>query len=179
MADTLKADIAKELNITARRNDSFQLSLQVKDSNGNIDMSGVTDSNIPHYQAKMTIINSSGDDVLNVYSYYWRDTTPTENSTIHPENDTPSSSHAGHWSGATSTDTSMGIYLQAQNTAGTSTQAATITVPHMYMDFQSGTYKYDLQIRKKTSGTQADDTDAEFTTWLYGKFILNADITQL
>lgn len=38
MADTLKADIAKELNITARRNDSFQLSLQVKDSGGNIDM---------------------------------------------------------------------------------------------------------------------------------------------
>ncbi len=177
MADTLKADIAKELNITARRNDSFQLSLQVKDGDGNINMSGTFDTSYPIYQAKMTIINSSGDNVLNIYSYYWRDVTPT-NDTIHPVNIAPSSSSAGHWSGVSATDESMGIYLQAQDTAGTSNQAATITIPHEYMDFQSGTYKYDLQIRKKDSGTATVDSDAEFTTWLYGKFILNADITQ-
>ncbi len=179
MADTLKADIAKELNITARRNDSFQLSLQVKDSGGNIDMSGTTDASIPHYQAKMTIINSSGDEVLNVYSYYWRDIGPSSSDVKHLVNNFPSSSHAGHWSGTGDADVNMGVYLQAQNTAGSSNQAATITVPHEYMDFQSGTYKYDLQIRKKTGGSQGDDSDAEFTTWLYGKFILNADITQL
>lgn len=178
MADTLKADIAKELNITARRNDSFQLSLQVKDSGGNIDMDGTRDATYPEYQAKMTIINSSGDEVLNIYSYYWRDVVPTNGSSTHPANVEPSSSTAGHWSGSAADDVNMGIYLQAQTTAGTSTQAATITVPHSYMDFQSGTYKYDLQIRKQTTGSPQDDAAAEFTTWLYGKFILNADITQ-
>jgi len=178
MADTLKADIAKELNITARRNDSFQLSLQVKDSGGNIDMNNTRNGTYPVYQAKMTIINSSGDEVLNIYSHYWRDVTPTSNSATHPANLPPSSSTAGHWSGSTADDVNMGIYLQAQSEVGASSQAATITVPHAYMDFQSGVYKYDLQIRKQTTGNAADDASAEFTTWLFGNFTLNADITQ-
>lgn len=176
MANTLKADIAKELNITARRNDSFKLALQVKDNGGNIVMNGTHNTSYPEYQAKMTIINNSGDRVLNIYSYYWRDVVPTENSTTHPEDLTPSSSAEGHYTGSNSS--SMGIYLQGQTVQGASTQTASITVPHDYMDFQSGTYKYDLQIRKKTAGDVGEDNDAEFTTWLYGKFILNADITQ-
>jgi len=176
MADTLKADIAKELNITARRNDSFKLLLQVKDSSGNINMNVNHNDSYPQYQAKMTIINNSGDRVLNIYSYYWRDVTPTPSNTTHPEDFPPSSSAEGHYTG--SNDLNMGIYLQAQTEAGVSDQAASITIPHDYMDFQSGTYKYDLQIRKKTGGTIGDDDNAEFTTWLYGSFILNADITQ-
>jgi hypothetical protein len=178
MADTLKADIAKELNITARRNDSFQLSLQVKDSGGNIDMDTLRGSVYPNYQAKMTIINPSNDRVLNIYSYYWRDVVPTNGSAVHPLNAQPTSSTEGHWSGTAADDINMGIYLLAQTTAGSTTQAATITVPHEYMDFQSGVYKYDLQIRKQTTGSATDDASAEFTTWLFGNFTLNADITQ-
>lgn len=171
MADTLKADIAKEVNITARRNDSFQLNLEVKDSNGLMDLSGAVGS-YPHYQGKMTIINSSGERVLSVYSNYWKDIQPTA-STDHPLDNEPSSSQEGHYSGTSSDE---GIDLQAQTgAAGTKVK---ITVPHMYMDFQSGSYKYDLQIRKKTSGTPENEDVAEYTTWLYGSFILNADITQ-
>jgi len=186
MADTLKADVAKELNITARRNDSFQLQLVVKDSSGQINMSGSIDGK-PTYQGKMTIINQSGDEVINIYSYTWRGIDPVswdgtgsqpDNFDIHPQNTEPTSSEAGHWSGSSSSDASMGIYLENQ-TASDGT-FVTVTIPHEYMDFQSGEYKYDLQIRKMTSGgTATNDSQAEFTTWLYGKFILNADITQL
>lgn len=171
MADTLKADIAKEVNITARRNDSFQLNLEVKDSSGLMDLSGA-EGVYPHYQGKMTIINSSGEKVISVYSYYWKDLIPTD-STDHPLSVEPSSSQEGHYSG---TSTDEGIDLQAQTGAeGTKVK---ITVPHMYMDFQSGNYKYDLQIRKKTTGAAENEDIAEYTTWLYGSFILNADITQ-
>ncbi len=171
MADTLKADIAKEVNITARRNDSFQLNFEVKDSNGLMNLSGASGV-YPHYQGKMTIINSSGEKVLSIYSYYWKDIVPTAN-TDHVLDAEPSSSQEGHYSG---TATDEGIDLQAQTgAAGTKVK---ITVPHMYMDFQSGSYKYDLQIRKKTSGTAENESVAEYTTWLFGTFILNADITQ-
>jgi hypothetical protein len=176
MADTLKADIAKELNITARRNDSFQLSLQVKDSDGLLVMNGTHSVTYPAYQAKMTIINSSGDKVLNIYSYYWRDVVPTTDNATHPADDVPTSSVEGHYSGAN--DSAMGIYLQAQTDASSTTQAATVTVPHTHMGFQSGAYKYDFQIRKKTTGAVGSDAEAEYTTWLYGAFTLNADITQ-
>jgi len=57
MADTLKADIAKELDITARRNDSFQMSLQVKKADGTLEvMNAMRSGTYPHFQAKMTII---------------------------------------------------------------------------------------------------------------------------
>ena len=178
MADTLKADIAKELDITARRNDSFQMSLQVKKADGTLEvMNAMRSGTYPHFQAKMTIINSSGDNVLSIYSYFWRDVPPTDGNTTHPDDEVGDSSTEGHYSGAN--DATMGIYLEAQTTASSTTQAATIYVPHSYMKFQSGTYKYDLQIRKQESGTAASETDSEYTTWLYGNFILNADITQV
>ena len=47
------------------------------------------------------------------------------------------------------------------------------------MGFQSGDYKYDLQIRKQATGTGPDEDVSEYTTWLYGMFTLNADITQV
>ena len=178
MADTLKAEIAKELNITARRNDSFQMSLQVKKADGTLEVMNVKrSSTYPNFQAKMTIINSSGDKVLSVYSYYWRDVEPTNGNTTHPDDEVGDSSIEGHYSG--SNNSTMGIYLEAQTDASSTSQAGSIYIPHGYMGFQSGTYKYDLQIRKQTSGDVGSETDAEYTTWLYGDFILNADITQV
>ena len=50
-----------------------------------------------------------------------------------------------------------------------------ISAPYNYISFEPGVYKYDLQIRKRTS-TQVT---TEYTTWLFGTFTLNADITQL
>ena len=172
MADTLKADIAKELNITARRNDSFKLKLQVKDATGTLVMNGTNSGSIPKYQAKMTIINSSGDKVLSAYSYYWNNVIP--NSTGHPANGEPTSSNEGHYS-PSSISVEDGIYLASQNDANDDSQAATITIPNTYMDFQSGAYKYDLQISYQSS----DSATIDYTTWLYGTFTLNADITQI
>jgi len=170
---TLKADIAKEVNITARRNDSFQLFLEVKDSSGLMDLSGLQGS-LPHYQAKMSIINQSGEPVLNIYSYYWKAVLP--DSTGHPANTTSAnSSQEGHWSGNSNIE---GIDLVGQ-TGGTSNTKVVLTVPFTHMAFQSGDYKYDFQIRKNTSSDNTDETACEYTTWLFGKFTLNADITQI
>lgn len=173
MALTLKADIAKEINISARRNDSFQLNIEVKDASGLMDLDGLLDESIPHYQGKMSIIHSSGERVLSIYSYYWKGIIPTED-TDHPGSIPSSSSAEGHYSG---TSTNQGIDLTAQSGAVGTT--AKITVPHAYMGFQSGTYKYDLQIRKLSVGSATDEDAAEYTTWIYGTFTLNADITQV
>tara|TARA_R110000737_G_scaffold290631_1_gene297237 strand:- start:1193 stop:1714 length:522 start_codon:yes stop_codon:yes gene_type:complete len=173
MAETLKADIAEEVNITARRNDSFQLNLEVKDSTGVMDLSGILTGSVPDYQAKMSIINNSGERVLSIYSYYWIGIIPTSESATHPLNVEGNSSTESHYSGSAS---NQGVNLVGQTGTGTT---AKITVPHAYMDFQSGSYKYDLQIRKQTTGTNGDEDSAEYTTWLYGTFTLNADITQV
>jgi len=172
MADTLKADIAKELHITARRNDSFQLKLTVKDAAGILDMSGQNSGSKDKYQAKMTIINSSGDRVLNIYTYLWDDIIP--GGTGHDSNIPPTSSVEGHYSPSDNT-TIDAIYLKSQDDTNDATQGATITVPYTHMGFQSGTYKYDFQIRKK----DGDNAAEEYTTWLYGNFILSPDITQI
>ena len=172
MAETLKADIAKEVNISARRNDSFRINLEVSDSTGVMDLANFAYSSVPEYQAKMTIINSSGERVLSVYSYYWKGIVPAVN-TDHPEDVVPTSSTEGHFSG---TSTDQGIDLVDQTGSGTK---AKIMIPHAYMGFQSGNYKYDLQIRKQSTGDAADEDVAEYTTWLYGVFTLNADITQV
>jgi len=42
------------------------------------------------------------------------------------------------------------------------------------MGFQSGVYKYDLQIRYNPDATNV----LEYITWLHGSFTLKADITQ-
>jgi len=174
MADTLKADIAKEVNITARRNDSFHINLEIQDANGVMDLNDSTrGGGLPDYQGKMTIINSTGERVLSVYSYYWKDIIPTNGSDTHPDDVVGNSSSESHYSGGS---TNQGIDLASQTGSGTQ---AKIQIPHAHMGFQSGEYKYDLQIRKQTTGTSGDDDYAEYTTWLYGKFILSADITQV
>ena len=172
MAETLKADIAKEVNISARRNDSFRINLEVSDSTGVMDLGDFAYDSVPEYQAKMTIINSSGERVLSVYSYYWKGLIPQAD-TDHPLDTPPTSSTEGHFSG---TSADQGIDLTDQTGSGTK---AKIMIPHAYMGFQSGDYKYDLQVRKQLTGTAADENIAEYTTWLYGKFTLNADITQV
>jgi hypothetical protein len=75
-AQNISTDIAAELNITARRNDTFKFELQVLQPNSttqSLDMvlgqsdgqGGNTTDNI--YQAKMSIVDSSTGDVkLNI-----------------------------------------------------------------------------------------------------------------
>ena len=180
MADnTLNTDVAKELNITARRNDTFQMQLEIRDSNNSlIDFSVTADTGRRVYQAKMTIANTGGDKILSLYTEYWRDTAEGSTSTdpdgtgsgnySHPSDVPPETTTQGHYTGS---PTNPSIKLHAQTTSG----KAIISVPYNYMDFQAGTYNYDLQIRKKQSAAST----VEYTTWLYGTFTLKSDITKL
>ena len=52
-----------------------------------------------------------------------------------------------------------------------------IKVPFNYMVFEPGDYVYDFQIRKQSDS--ADLTTIEYTTWMFGKFTLNPDITSV
>jgi len=184
---TVNTDVAVELNITARRNDTFKLLLDVKDSDGvilpmdtlQLDAEGGSATTTPKYQAKMTITTSSGDAVLSLYSTFWNNVVQDINDT-HDANVFPEPSTAGHYSGVSTTfalETSGNtcIFLAGQELGTPPTGQVSITVPYTYMDFQSGTYKYDLQISVLGIAT---DT-AEYTTWLYGSFILNPDVTQI
>lgn len=180
MADnTLNTDVAKELNITARRNDTFQMQLEIRDSNNAlIDFSAVADTSRRIYQAKMTIANTGGDKILSLYTEYWRDTAKdsttsdpdgtSSGSYTHPDDVPPETTTQGHYTGSS---TNPSIKLHAQTSSG----KAIISVPYNYMDFQAGTYNYDLQIRKKESAAST----VEYTTWLYGTFTLRSDITKL
>ncbi len=175
MAQTLNTDVAAEVNITARRNDTFKLLLEVKDSAGNtLDLSSNnTSTSQPEYQAKMTILSQSGDEILSVFSLIWNDAAEHASSyTVdHPKDREPSPTQAGYYTGG-ATDAASGINLEAQT--GTAGEKIAIIVPYNYMDFQSGTYKYDLQIRQNLNSTGT----LEYITWLYGTFTLKADITQ-
>ena len=182
MATTVKTDVASELNITARRNDTFLLKLTVKDEAGAIlamDGTQTNDSDLPVYQAKMTIATQNGDAVLSIYSTFWNDEYTNEGE--HTINTLPTSSTEGHWSGTntalgTETAENTAIHLQGQISGSPNSGQVTITVPYNYMDFQSGNYKYDLQISKNPA---ADSISAIYTTWLFGSFTLNPDITQV
>ncbi len=179
MANTLNTDIAKELNITARRNDTFQMLLEVRDSNETlINFSDNNDLSQPIHQAKMTISNTGGDRILSIYSEKWRNSeegvlasNPDGDGVnyTHPTDLTPSPTTEGHYTG--STGVGSAIHLAAQTTSG----KVTINVPYTYLDFQAGTYNYDFQIRKQATGAGA----IEYTTWLYGTFTLRADITKV
>jgi len=179
MANTLNTDIAKELNITARRNDTFQMLLEVRDSNDTlINFSDVNDLSLPVYQSKMTISNTGGDRILSIYSDKWRNSSEGvvasnpdgdgSNYTL-PSDVPPSPTTEGHYTGGTGVGSA--IHLAAQTTSG----KVTINVPYTYVDFQAGTYNYDFQIRKQTSAAGA----VEYTTWLYGTFTLRSDITKV
>lgn len=175
MAENLNTDVAAEVNITARRNDTFKLLLEVKDSNGaTLDLNnGNTTTAKPEYQAKMTIMSESGDEILSIFSLIWDDAAEhaTDYTGAHPKDRVPTATQTGYYTGG-ATDALSGINLEAQ--AGNAGEKVAIIVPYDYMSFQSGTYKYDLQIRYNPDSTNI----LEYTTWLYGKFILKADITQ-
>lgn len=175
MASNLNTDVSAEVNITARRNDTFKLLLEVKDSGGNtMDLNNTnTSTNHPEYQAKMTIMSNSGEEILSVFSLIWDD--EAEHASLysgdHPKDRTPSSTQTGYYTGG-STNVLSGINLSAQT--GQSGEKVAIIVPYDYMGFQSGVYKYDLQIRYNPNATNV----LEYTTWLHGSFTLKADITQ-
>ncbi len=163
MATTLNTDVAVNLNITARRNDTFKMILQVKDSDGDpldMDNSGQVQK---EYQGKMSIISTGGEEIMTIFSRYWEDITATAESDIHPEDKNPEANTTGYYTGSA---TPYAITF--------SNGEVSINVPYDNMDFQSGTYNYDLQIRKYPSGGAL-----EYTTWLYGTFTLSPDITQL
>ena len=179
---SLNTDVATELNITARRNDTFKMLLTVKDENGLIlAMDQNYGTTVPIYQAKMTIATESGDEVLNLYSNTWTDV--VIGSSGNTPNAVPTSAVVGHYSGTANTENAevvgtSSIFLKGQITGqGGSANSGQVTVqaPSTYMAFQSGTYKYDFQIRNKVSSGAI----AIFTTWLAGTFTLNPDITQV
>ena len=194
MAD-VSTDIASNVNITARRGDTFILELSAlntgvdqvdgtigsvidSDNDGvadTIDMtalqytgtSGTGDDASPNYRwgAKMTIADaSSGDAKLSVFSPYYEDQDFSDANNVLPAPTTE-----GKWYGKTAAD--GGINLNGTNTAAGKIK---IKVPASYMAaLEPGTYNYDFQVRKKVYA----DLDAEITTWIYGTFIVTADIT--
>lgn len=179
MAENLNTDVSAEVDITARRNDTFKLLLEVKDSSGaTMDLNNLNSASTtakgydcPEYQGKMTIMSSTGEEVLSIFSLIWNDLQEHGSAFTgeHPKSRAPSSTAPGYWTG---TGNSVAVNLLAQ-TGGSNTKVA-IIVPYDYMDFQSGEYKYDLQIRYNPTATNI----LEYTTWLHGKFTLKADITQ-
>jgi len=181
MAETLNTDVAAEVNITARRNDTFKLLLEVKDSLGGTmdfnDLNAAATSakgfNCGEYQGKMTIMSQGGEEILSLFSLIWDDLAAhTTNYTgAHPKDRVPSATQTGYYTGG-STDATAAIHLAAQT--GVAGEKVAIIVPYNYMAFQSGTYKYDLQIRYNPNDTNI----LEYITWLYGTFTLKADITQ-
>jgi len=175
MATELSTDIAAEVNISARRNDTFKLVLEVKDSNQlTMDLSAInSNTGKPVYQAKMSIMSLNGEQMLNIYSYNWHDSISVADTYTgnHPFDRIPSATLAGFFTGGSS-DATGAINLVGQVSAG---DTVSVTVPYTHMAFQSGKYKYDLQLRKNPS----IPSNREYTTWLYGSFTLKADITQI
>jgi hypothetical protein len=114
------------------------------------------------YQGKMSIVNSGGEEIITIFSGHWEDITVAAD-TAHPIDAAPASNSTGYYTGTSPFAISF-----------TDGGDVNINVPYNYMDFQSGTYNYDLQIRKSPNGGTL-----EYTTWLYGTFTLRPDITQL
>ena len=168
MATTLNTDVAVNLDITARRNDTFKMLLTVKDAAGAVvTFPASSGGDGPSYQGKMTIVNSSGDKVISFFSDYWTDlqkhaSSYTDN---HPTDRFPEANQEGFYTGGATTGAA--IYFHP------TTGVVTVNVPYNNIDFQSGEYSYDFQVYKYPSGGSI-----EYITWLYGKFTLRADITQ-
>ena len=208
MAKNISTDIAEEINITARRGDTFELNLEIKDSTTGLSynlsggQSGYTmDDNqsynlmiesggninyIPIYQAKMTIKKEGSEfDTLSVYTYLWQD--------MIYHNVLPNLTRAGKYRGDSSSALTSsqyaGIYL-ASSTGGAGEEIY-IRIPHNYMNIAAGEYVYDFQVRKKmffssplANSQQVDpqggptDTGASYTTWMKGSFTVTDDITK-
>ena len=184
MAQTVSTDIAAELNLTARRNDTFTFKLQVTDPTLNVadnsKILAVAQTDEPannQYQAKMSIVDSStGDIKLNLYSARW--TSDHNEASQDGTDSSPTATSAGAYYGD-SASTTLKVGGAIDFTAMDDTDAGNrvvISCPFNYMSFEPGEYKYDLQIRYASTSAQLVP---EYTTWLYGTFTLTADITQL
>ena len=182
----ISTDVSTELNITARRGDTFILDLSVADPNPaagsdtdgdglvTLDMtglqhtgtSGTTDTTSEHlviYGVKMTIADNSGEPKLTILTTYYEDQEFNVSNNI-----SPTATQAGVFYGESVSDPVIDL-------SSTSSEEGKIRIkiPADYMIFEAGNYKYDLQVRKKTH----TGLTAEITTWLRGTFNLNADIT--
>jgi len=187
MALELNSDIAVELNITARKNDTFQMKCSVEGSDGiPLNLAGTQVSSpsssenglITVYQGKMTIKKAGTNfESLNVYSYWWKDSTTN--------NVLPTLSRTGHWSGSKVGTQHNGsqFYNEAgiwfKSSSGLAGDVIYVTIPGAYMSIDAGEYEYDLQTRKKAFYTAASSDDsASYSTWLYGKFTVIEDVTK-
>jgi len=192
MALELNTDIAVELNITARRGDTFEMKLAVVDS---------ADTNLPYnlagtqtsapadttngyatiYQGKITIKkNNSEFEALNVYSYFWKDK-PTINKI-------PTLIKTGHWSGENATGNGLlalgsttasysGIWFK--DSTGVAGDTISVSIPGAYMNLEAGVYVYDFQTRKKGVYDNANsELGTAYTTWMYGTFTIVDEITK-
>ena len=198
MATNISTDIAQEINITARRNDTFQLEVEVLDSETmqsydlsanqsassvalaqNYDSTGFDIDFVPVYQAKMTIKKQGSEfDVLSVYTFMWQD--------IIFANTLPTLTRAGKYRGegqeALTSSLSAGIFLQSS--AGGVGEKISINIPAAYMSMSPDTYIYDFQVRKKNtfdnafSNASVFDLGATHTTWFHGTFTIVNDVTK-
>jgi hypothetical protein len=196
MAD-VSTDIASNVNITARRGDTFILEISALNTGVN-QVTGVvasapfdTDNDGVADVIDMTsnqFTGSSGDTLsTDDHLLRWNAKmtiadassgdpklsifTPTYDDTAYSANDnvTPTATVEGKWYGNSAED--GGINLTATNST---TGKIKIKVPASYMAaLEPGTYNYDFQVRKKLYVGLA----AEITTWLYGTFTVTADIT--
>ena len=192
MALELNTDIAVELNITARRGDTFDMKLAVVDSaNTNLpyDLSGIqstapldtTNGYVTTYQGKMTIKKLGSEfETLNVYSYFWKDKPTT--------NILPTLIKTGHWAG----ESSIGIGVLAlgssqssyagiwfKSSTGSPGDVISISVPGAYMNLNAGVYVYDFQTRKKLIYDSANsELGTSYTTWMHGTFTIVDEITK-
>ena len=183
---TINTDIAAEVNISARRNDTFTFKFTVANPlnpTQGLPMNGgqTTQTTYPEYQAKMSIVDAStGDIKLSLFSSFFQD---TDESIIvqssSPKATPPTATTAGEYSGLetqVSTVKSGGAIDFSANTTAADSKA-TISVPYNYMVFEPGEYLYDLQIREQTAAGNL--STIKYTTWMFGKFTLNPDITTI
>ena len=190
---TINTDIAAEVNISARRNDTFVFKFSVDNPTTSNPVQGLPlnggqeSTAAPVYQAKMSIVDAStGDIKLTLYSSYYQSVSGSviideDGSNTPAKAQPPTAILAGEYSGLHDKNGSVktGGAINFKNNSSTAGSLAVVSVPYNYMVFEPGEYLYDLQIREQTvSGTDAAaKATIKYTTWMYGKFTLNADIT--
>ena len=199
MATDVNTNVAQELNITHRRNDSFELEVHIRDSATGLsfDLSGAQERGVdfmnsypqyqnggplPVYQAKMTIKKlNSQHETLNIHTYFWRDShivniepTPVQTGAYYGEK------VAGSFTNGAGNQSSLysGIYLY-DSTGSSADENIIIKAPNSYMSFDPGDYVYDLQVRRRDLYSGVNDKGSIYTTWLFGTFKLTEDVTQI
>ena len=164
MPTNINTNVAQELNITHRKNDSFELEVNIRDSETglsfNLSEAQIDSVNfmnlqfpnagvLPKYQAKMTIKKrNSQHETLNLHTFFWRDNNLT--------NIEPTAIQTGRYYGEDSgspfiagagnqSSLYAGIYLY-DSTGSSADENIVIKAPNEYMSFDAGDYIYDLQI---------------------------------